>query len=469
MGCWTGPLAPFRQKGEWRGTWDAGRRPVPFPSARTIPIIGFRDYHLGLAFGFQPFLFPLRRRVDSMTAPQANARFSSIATAPPDAILGLTEAFLADTRADKMNLSVGVYKDADGTTPILRCVKEAEKRLVDTESTKGYLPIEGHADYRHHIHQLVFGDDVSADRVAIMQSPGGTGGLRVAASFIADQMRGAKIWVPSPTWANHNSIFASEGIEVETYRYLDAGRTGLDLDAMLEDLGSRPAIGDVVLLHACCHNPTGIDPSDEQWASIAQAVAGRGLMPMIDFAYQGFGRGILEDRVGIQAVLGQCGEAIVCNSFSKNFGLYSERVGGVSFVAEESSSADAVRSQLKRLVRSNYSNPPRHGGAVVATILEDADLTAMWKSELAEMRDRITSLRTAFVDAMAITGAGHDFEFLRAQQGMFSFSGLTPMQVDQLRSEHGIYIVGSGRINVAGMSEDRMSHLCQAVAHVLES
>ena len=404
-----------------------------------------------------------------MTATPAAARFSTIASAPPDAILGLTEAFNSDTRTDKTNLSVGVYKDATGTTPILRCVKEAERRLVDSETTKGYLPIEGHADYRHHIHGLVFGNDVPADRVAILQSPGGTGGLRVAASFIADQMKGAKVWMPTPTWANHTNIFQSEFLAVESYRYLDGSRTGLDFDAMIDDLKTKPATGDVILLHACCHNPTGIDPTDEQWVAIAETIADRGLMPMLDFAYQGFGRGIDEDRHGISTVLKHCGEAIACNSFSKNFGLYSERVGGVSIVAENADAATAVRSQLKKLVRSNYSNPPRHGGAVVAAILDDAELTATWKSELADMRNRITTLRNTFVDQMAEAGAGHDFEFLRSQQGMFSYSGLKPMQVDELKAKHGIYIVGSGRINVAGMSENRMDHLCNAVAQVLEN
>jgi aspartate/tyrosine/aromatic aminotransferase len=397
------------------------------------------------------------------------SRFSTIATAPPDAILGLTEAFNADKRGDKMNLGVGVYKDASGNTPVLASVKAAERKLVENETTKGYLPIEGHADYRKHIHRLVFGDTAPASRVAIVQSPGGTGGLRVAASFIGDQMRGARAWVPTPTWANHTSIFQSESVAVESYRYLNASKTGLDFDAMMDDIGNKASRGDVILLHACCHNPTGIDPTPEQWKTIAEVVSSRGLMPMIDFAYQGFGKGIEEDRIGINAILEKCDEAIVCNSFSKNFGLYSERVGAVSMLTADDASAVAVQSQLKRLVRSNYSNPPRHGAAVVATILDDPALTNLWESELAEMRNRIASLRSSFVRTMASTGSGHDFSFLNHQFGMFSFSGLNPMQVDQMRSEHAIYMVAGGRINVAGMTEARMQHLCEAVAKVIES
>lgn len=402
-----------------------------------------------------------------MTATAADARFASLSAAPPDAILGLTEAFLADTNPAKMNLSVGVYKDATGATPILKCVKDAEQRLVQTESTKGYLPIDGHPDYRRHIKRLVFGESFDPDRVASVQSPGGTGGLRVAAAFVADQMRGAKIWMSNPTWANHKNIFAAERVEIGTYRYLTDDRRSLDFAAMVSDLTETASPGDVVLLHACCHNPTGIDPTADQWTQIAGLLAERRLIPLLDFAYQGFGDGVEQDAAAIGTVLEHCDEAIVCNSFSKNFGLYSERVGGVSIVTRDAATTEIVRSQLKRLIRSNYSNPPRHGAAVVATILDDADLTAMWEEELAEMRHRINNLRRTFVETMASTGGGHDFQFLESQRGMFSFSGLTPMQVDELKTKHSIYIVGSGRINVAGMNENKMQGLCDAVASVL--
>jgi len=392
-----------------------------------------------------------------------------VATAPPDAILGLTEAFQSDPNPAKMNLSVGVYKDASGQTPILKSVKKAEQVLIETEKTKGYLPIDGQPDYRQHVAKLVFTGSIAEERLAVVQTPGGTGALRVAAAFLTSQLAPIRIWIPNPTWANHRAIFDAEGLPMETYRYLAEDRTSLDFDGLIADLKENARPGDAVLLHACCHNPTGIDPTAAQWKEIAAVVAERSLLPLIDFAYQGFGEGIDEDRVGIRALLESCDEAIICNSFSKNFGLYSERVGGLSLVAAEEAAATAARSQLKRLVRSNYSNPPRHGAAIVATILDDAELTEMWKQELAEMRNRIHRLRKQFVDRMQATGQGHDFSFLLPQNGMFSFSGLNAMQVDRLKNEHSIYIVGSGRINVAGISEDRMDQLCEAIATVIET
>ena len=407
-----------------------------------------------------------------MTAPATSNtthRFADIQTAPPDAILGLTEAFLADKHPDKMNLSVGVYKDASGQTPVLRCVKEAERRLLETEKTKGYLPIDGLPEYREAVRRLVFGDLVDAGRVATLQSPGGTGALRIAASFLASQLAPLRIWVPTPTWENHNAVFGSEGLPIESYRYLAADRTSFDFEGMLDDLRTKTSQGDAVLLHACCHNPTGVDPNAEQWDAIAALLAEKQLLPVIDFAYQGFGHGLSEDTTAIAAVLKSCDEAMVCNSFSKNFGLYGERVGAMSLVAADESAARAAQSQLKRLVRCNYSNPPRHGGAVVATVLADDGLTEMWHQELTEMRERIKRLREQFVETMKTSGRGHDFSFLLEQSGMFSFSGLNKMQVDQLKAEHGIYIVGSGRINVAGMQEAKMDQLCAAVAQVLEA
>ena len=404
-----------------------------------------------------------------MPASAADHRFSSVSTAPPDAILGLTEAYLADTNPDKMNLAVGVYKDASGQTPVLKCVKEAEQKLIENEATKGYLPIDGLADYRNHVRSLVFGETIDADRIAVIQTPGGTGALRVAADFLVTQLSPIRIWIPTPTWANHPAVFAASDLQTESYRYLGADRTSLDIDAMLDDLKTKTKPGDAVLLHGCCHNPTGVDPTADQWKEIAAVVSERSLLPVLDFAYQGFGEGIEEDSAGMRTVLSAVDEAIVCNSFSKNFGLYSERVGAISLVASDAAACTASLSQLKRIVRTNYSNPPRHGAAIVSTILDDAALTADWKVELKEMRERITRLRNLFIDTMKSTGTGHDFEFLRPQNGMFSFSGLTPMHVDELRTKHSIYIVGSGRINVAGMVESKMPALCKAVASVLES
>ena len=406
-----------------------------------------------------------------MTA-SANAstthRFGNVPTAPPDPILGLVEAYEADPRPEKMNLSSGVYKDASGNTPVLACVKEAERRLAEQESTKGYLSIDGLKGYRDHVRRIVFGDSVASERVAVVQAPGGTGGLRIAADFLPDQLGPLRVWLPNPTWANHGSIFAAAGVATDSYRYLSADKRTLDFDGLMSDLGEKAKPGDVVLLHACCHNPTGVDPSDEQWRELAGLLSRRGLLPLVDFAYQGFGRGLEEDASGLREILNVCDEAIVCTSFSKNFGLYSERVGAVSFVAADRDAASAVLSQLKRLVRSNYSNPPRHGASVVNVVLDDAELTRQWHQELTEMRDRIRRLRVAFVEGMKRAAAGHDFSFLLNQNGMFSFSGLTPMQVDELKSRHGVYIVGSGRINVAGISEERIDTLCGAVADVLD-
>jgi len=399
-------------------------------------------------------------------------RLDSVSPAPPDAILGLTEAFQSDTRDEKMNLSVGVYKDASGTTPILQCVKQAEQRLLQEENTKGYLSIDGLPDYRQAVRQLVFGEMIPPERVAVVQTPGGTGAVRLAADFLADQLRASdggpmRIFLPNPTWANHHGIVAAAGLRAESYRYLGSDRRTLGFDGLVEDLKGKTSPGDAVLLHACCHNPTGVDPTAEQWRQIAETLAERQLFPVIDFAYQGFGEGLEEDAEGMRTVLSHVPEAIVCTSFSKNFGLYSERVGAACLVGGSADATAASLSQMKRLVRANYSNPPRHGAAIVATILADPELTAGWKEELTQMRDRIHRLRESFVTGMGQTAPEQDYAFLLRQKGMFSFSGLTPMQVDQLRNEYGVYIVGSGRINVAGMDESRIDWLCRAVASVL--
>ncbi len=399
---------------------------------------------------------------------QSSHRFSHISTAPPDPILGLGEAFNADPNPEKMNLSVGVYQDSNGKTPILASVKAAEAKMLADETSKGYLSIDGLADYRADVAAMVFGDSIDHERLGVLQTPGGTGAVRLAGDFLADQMSPIRVWMSSPTWANHQSIFNAAGLATDNYRYLTADKTRLDFESMCEDLRTKTTPGDAVLLHACCHNPTGIDPTPEQWKEIAEIFAERRLMPVIDFAYQGFGDGIEEDAVGVRTMLARVDEALICTSFSKNFGLYSERVGAMVLVAATSGQAKAAHSQLKRLVRANYSNPPRHGGAIVATILSDDKLTSQWRGEVDEMRNRITRLRHDFVAGMKATGVERDFSFLLDQKGMFSYSGLTPMQVDELRHTHGIYIVGSGRINVAGMSENRMDQLCDAVAKVIQ-
>jgi aspartate aminotransferase len=396
--------------------------------------------------------------------------FSSLPLAPPDAILGLAEAFKQDSNPHKINLSVGVYKDEQGNTPILACVKEAERRLLSSEKSKGYLSIEGHPDYAARVQELLFGpghEVLASKRAVIAQTPGGTGSLRVAADFLKKHFPQAKVWISKPTWANHAAIFAAAGQQVESYAYLDAAGRGIDFPAMLAAVQQIPA-GDVILLHACCHNPTGIDPTPEQWKQISAIVHERGLLPLVDFAYQGFGDGLVEDAAGLRALAQPGCELLVCSSFSKNFGLYGERVGALAVVAANAEAAQRTLSQVRISIRANYSNPPTHGAAIVATVLGDAALRKQWEEELAAMRSRIHQMRLLFVETMRAKAPQHDFTFLADQRGMFSFSGLTNLQVDELRSKHGVYVVGNGgRINVAGMTRENMEPLTSAIAAVL--
>ncbi|MCA9148068.1 MAG: aspartate/tyrosine/aromatic aminotransferase [Planctomycetales bacterium] len=395
--------------------------------------------------------------------------FESIEVAPADPILGLGEAFQRDPNPNKINLSVGVYKDERGQTPVLECVKQAEQRLIEQEKTKSYLAISGLAAYDSFVQQLLFGADsplIAAGRCGTLQSPGGTGALRVAADFLGQRVSGATVWCSSPTWANHPKIFEAAGLRVANYDYLAENGRDFNFDGMLAKLRQVPA-GDVVLLHACCHNPSGVDPSLEQWQQIADCLVERKLLPLIDFAYQGFGKGLEDDASGLRTIASVVPEFFVASSFSKNFGLYRERVGALTVVAADSSAADAVMSQLKVCVRTNYSNPPAHGGAVVETILGDPALSETWRNELTVMRERIHEMRQLFVQRMREYAPQRDFSFLLQQAGMFSFSGLTPEQVDRLRDEHAIYIVRSGRINVAGITPQNVEPLCRAIASVL--
>jgi aspartate/tyrosine/aromatic aminotransferase len=395
--------------------------------------------------------------------------FQNVTPAPPDSILGLTDAFKKDPNPNKINLGVGVYKDETGNTPILASVKVAEQRLVQSEKSKTYLPIEGPAAYNNAVQAMLFGADheiVTGKRAATAQAPGGTGALRMAADTLAKLMPNASVWVSDPTWPNHPSIFQAAGLAVKTYAYFDAKNNSVDFDAMLAALREIPA-GDVVVLHGCCHNPTGVDLSAEQWQQIAETLAARGALPLLDFAYQGFAEGLEEDARGVRIVCAANSEAFVASSYSKNFGLYSERVGALTFVGQSREAAHAVLSHLKVVVRANYSNPPGHGASIVATILGDPALRAQWEAEVGEMRDRINAMRHLFVETLNQQGVEQDFSYITRQRGMFSFSGLTPEQVRILRDEYAIYIVGSGRINVAGMSERSMDYLCAAIADVL--
>lgn len=396
--------------------------------------------------------------------------FDTLPLAPPDSILGLMEAFKADPNSKKINLSVGVYKDEQGQTPVLMTVKEAERRLLANETSKGYLAIEGHAQFAAAVQELLFGQGhevLTSKRAVTAQTPGGTGALRVAADFLKKHFPQARVWVSKPTWANHPAIFSAAGQEVKTYPYLDERGRALDLSAMLAALEQIPT-GDIVLLHACCHNPTGIDPTPAQWAQIAAAAGARGLLPLVDFAYQGFGSGLEEDAVGLRELAKPGQELLVASSFSKNFGLYGERVGALTLVATSNEAAQRALSQIRISIRTNYSNPPTHGAAIVATILNDAPLRKEWEKELADMRRRIHQMRELFVATMREKKPQHDFSFLNDQMGMFSFSGLTNVQVDELRNKHSVYVVGNGgRINVAGMTPGNIQPLCDAIAAVL--
>lgn len=395
--------------------------------------------------------------------------FEQIEAAPPDAILGISEAFGRDPNPNKINLSVGVYKDESGVTPILDAVRRAENRVLAEQKTKGYLGIPGSPDYARAVQRLLFGpahEIIESGRAATAHTPGGTGALRVAADFLKQNLPGRSVWLSQPTWPNHPNIFQAAGIEVREYPYLDAATGGLDFDGMMATLQQIPR-GDVVLLHGCCHNPTGVDPTGEQWNTIADLVSQRGLIPLLDFAYQGFAEEIDADAVGLRTLCRPGAELLVCNSFSKNFGLYRDRVGALTLIASDQDTAERAMSQLKRSIRSNYSNPPAHGGNIVTTILGDAELTALWRTEVAQMRSRIHDMRRLFVETLQSKGVERDFSFITAQSGMFSFSGLTPEQVDILRDQYSIYIVRNGRINVAGMTRDNMDTLCSAIAEIV--
>lgn len=395
--------------------------------------------------------------------------FRTLPMAPADPILGLAEAFKNDPNPAKIDLSAGVYRDAAGKTPVFRAVKRAEERILRNETTKNYLSIQGSAEYAAAVQEMVFGADheiLARRRAVTAHTPGGTGALRVAGDFLHKLFPAKRIWVSQPTWPNHPSVFRAAGMEVKTYPYFDAAHNDLDFDAMLAALAQLPE-GDVVLLHGCCHNPTGIDPTPAQWEQIAGVLATRKLLPLVDFAYQGLAEGMREDAAGLLALCQRCPELLIASSFSKNFGLYNERVGALTLVAEDADAAAAALSQLKLCIRANYSNPPAHGAAIVTTIWNDPELHAEWEGEVKAMRERINEMRSLFVETLADKGVTRDFSSIARQRGMFSFSGLTPEQVAMLRQRYSIYIIDSGRINVAGMTTDNMDRLCQAIAEVM--
>ena len=397
--------------------------------------------------------------------------FETVGMAPADPILGLSAAFREDTNPRKINLGVGEYRDAEGRTPILDTVKEVEAQMLSEETSKSYLPIEGSPEYGAAVRTLLFGEanadePVPGRRAVTLQTPGGTGALRLAGDFLHQHYPESRLWLSDPTWANHPKIFEAAGVEVCSYPYFDAATNGLDFERMIDALGQEPAAGDVVLLHGCCHNPSGVDPSPAQWQAIGEALAARGAIPLVDFAYQGFGDGLEEDARGLRALLPSCPELLIASSFSKNFALYKERVGALTAVTPAAAAAP-VMSHLKVCVRTNFSNPPAHGAAVVAAIVQSPDLRPRWEAELAQMRDRINGMRTLFVNMLKEKGVAADYSFIERQRGMFSFSGLSKEQVDTLREQHAIYIVGSGRINVAAVTPGNADGLCEAIASVL--
>lgn len=395
--------------------------------------------------------------------------FDRIEAAPADPILGLNDAYNNDPNKDKVNLGVGVYQNNEGQTVILNSVKAAEKILLETENTKSYLPITGLPQYGRLARELIFGEGsefVDGGRAVSCHCPGGTGALRIGADLLHQQNIATTIWISDPTWANHYQIATSAGLKFERYPYYDRANHNLAFDRMLETL-SQAKEGDVVLMHACCHNPTGIDPTQEQWETIAKFLAEKKLIPFIDFAYQGFGNGIEEDAQGVRTIAKYNKEMLIASSFSKNFGLYNERVGVLTVVSADAETAAKVLSQVKIAVRSAISNPPAHGEKIVTTILSDKNLRAQWEEELKSMRDRIQTMRSLLSEKLKAAGACN-FDFINEQNGMFSFSGLDKDQVAALRKDFGVYIVGSGRICVAGINTNNIDYVVNAIASVIK-
>ena len=395
--------------------------------------------------------------------------FGQLDMAPADPILGLTEAYKQDTNPHKINLGVGVFKDSNGNTPILESVKKAEQQILSTAASKSYSPINGLPEFGTCVRNLIFGADHeinTSQRALTAHTPGGTGALRVAANFISAYFPDSKIWLSDPTWANHPNVFSAAGITIEKYPYFDKTTNTINIDAMLETLSTIPK-GDILLLHGCCHNPTGLDLGPDQWQKVADIIQRGGIIPLIDFAYQGFAEGLQQDAAGILQCAQPGSELLIASSYSKNFGLYNERVGALTLIGADADAAKKAFSHIKKLIRAIYSNPPYHGGAIISTILQDPALTKQWQQEVKQMRDHINSIRSLFVASLKQKGITQDFSFIERQRGMFSMSGLNPDQVKILKEKYAIYIVGSGRINVAGMTENNIDYLCQAIADVL--
>ena len=395
--------------------------------------------------------------------------FSAVEMAPRDPILGLNEAFNADKRPDKVNLGVGVYTNEEGRIPLLRAVVEAEAALTAARAPRGYLPIEGIAAYDQAVQKLLLGNDsplIQQGRVITTQAIGGTGALKTGADFLKRLLPDATVAISDPSWENHRALFEAAGFPVRNYRYYDAFSNGVNRGGLLEDLKNLPARS-IVVLHACCHNPTGVDLTPEDWQAVLEIVREREHVPFLDIAYQGFGDGIEEDAAAVRLFAQSGLTFFVSSSFSKSFSLYGERVGALSIVVGDQEEGSRVLSQVKRVIRTNYSNPPTHGASVVAAVLNNPELRVMWETELGEMRDRIRTMRLAMVEQLADLNAKRDFGFVAEQRGMFSYSGLTTEQVERLRSEFGIYAVGTGRICVAALNTRNLPVVTKAIAAVL--
>jgi len=404
----------------------------------------------------------------TMNAPNAPLLLSAVELAPRDPILGISEAYAADTNPRKVNLGVGMYYNDSGKLPLLECVSRAEHEMSARDAPRGYLPIDGIAVYDKAVQKLVFGADsevVQSGRTITLQALGGTGGLKIGADFLRRFAPSAQVYISDPSWENHRALFEGAGFAVNTYAYFDAATRGLDFDGMLASLQQIPH-GSIIVLHACCHNPTGVDPTPDQWTRIIEAVRSRGIVPFLDLAYQGFGDGTEADAAVVRRFADTPGPLFVSTSFSKSFSLYGERVGALSVVAGDRDEALRVLSQIKRVVRANYSTPPTHGGQIVATVLGSPELHALWEAELAMMRDRIKLMRAGLVERLHARLPNADFRFILAQRGMFSYTGLTKPQVERLRNEYSIYLIDTGRICVAALNSGNVDAIAQAIATV---
>jgi aromatic-amino-acid transaminase len=395
--------------------------------------------------------------------------FSAVEMAPRDPILGLNEAFNADTRTSKVNLGVGVYCNEEGRIPLLRAVVEAETIRVAQHASRGYLPIDGIAAYDQAVQKLLFGADsplLAAGRVITTQAVGGTGALKIGADFLKQLQPNAVVAISDPSWENHRALFETAGFPVQNYRYYDAASHDVNRAGMLEDLNALPA-GSIVVLHACCHNPTGVDLTPADWQNVLDVVKAKGLIPFLDMAYQGFGDGIDEDAAAVRLFAESGLSFFVSSSFSKSFSLYGERVGALSIITESADESARVLSQVKRVIRTNYSNPPTHGATIAAAVLNSPELRAMWEEELAEMRLRIRGMRLQMVELLSKKAPGHDFSFVARQRGMFSYSGLTVEQVTRLRTEFGIYALDTGRICVASLNQRNIEAVTDSIVQVI--